>query len=213
MCSSAPSTGPSTSGITTATFHIFTPYPGTQLYSEMAAQGRMTTSNWDLYDTRHVVYRPIGITPDRLKAGYDWAYRAFYEWGAICKAVVRASVAETLAQALRLQRGLEEVRAGVGLRDSPQAAVADAADARGSAVPGAVGGPDRTPRCHDRGGPPQPCRDGMGWPIRLSMRRRCASTRRPRSDRTRETRAGCRPGSTSASPRAALPSTASAQTP
>jgi radical SAM superfamily enzyme YgiQ (UPF0313 family) len=75
-----------TSGITTATFHICTPYPGTQLYAEMAAQGRMTTSNWDLYDTRHVVYRPIGITPDRLKSGYDWAYRAFYEWGAIVKA-------------------------------------------------------------------------------------------------------------------------------
>jgi len=75
-----------TSGITTATFHICTPYPGTRLYSEMAAQGRMTTSNWDLYDTRHVVYRPTGITPDRLKTGYDWAYRAFYEWAAIARA-------------------------------------------------------------------------------------------------------------------------------
>jgi radical SAM superfamily enzyme YgiQ (UPF0313 family) len=55
------------SGITTATFHIATPYPGTQLYSEMAAQNRLTTNNWDLYDTRHVVYRPIGITPEALK--------------------------------------------------------------------------------------------------------------------------------------------------
>ena len=71
------------SGITTATFHIPTPYPGTQLYSEMAAQKRMTTSNWDLYDTRHVVYRPIGITPEALKTGYDWAYREFYRWGNI----------------------------------------------------------------------------------------------------------------------------------
>jgi radical SAM superfamily enzyme YgiQ (UPF0313 family) len=71
------------SGITTATFHIATPYPGTQMYSEMAAQNRMTTSNWDLYDTRHVVYRPIGITPEALKTGYDWAYREFYRWGNI----------------------------------------------------------------------------------------------------------------------------------
>src|SRR5688572_19312685 len=62
-----------TSGITTATFHIATPYPGTQLYSEMAGQGRLTTNNWDLYDTRHVVYRPIGITPEALKTGYDWS--------------------------------------------------------------------------------------------------------------------------------------------
>ena len=72
-----------TNGITTATFHIATPYPGTQLYAEMAAQKRLTTSNWDLYDTRHVVYRPIGITPEALKTGYDWAYREFYCWGNI----------------------------------------------------------------------------------------------------------------------------------
>jgi len=73
-------------GITTATFHICTPYPGTALYSQMAAQGRITTGNWDLYDTRHVVYQPTGITPSQLKTGYDWAYRAFYEWTSIVKA-------------------------------------------------------------------------------------------------------------------------------
>jgi radical SAM superfamily enzyme YgiQ (UPF0313 family) len=72
-----------TSGITTATFHICTPYPGTQLYSEMTAQKRMTTRNWDLYDTRHVVYQPQGISPQALKVGYDWSYREFYRWGNI----------------------------------------------------------------------------------------------------------------------------------
>ncbi len=76
-------------GITTATFHILTPYPGTALYSSMQAERRLTTSNWDLYDTRHVVYQPRGITPDALKRGYDWAYRAFYEWGAIFKAAAQ----------------------------------------------------------------------------------------------------------------------------
>jgi radical SAM superfamily enzyme YgiQ (UPF0313 family) len=75
-----------TSGITTATFHILTPYPGTQLYADMAAERRLTTNNWDLYDTRHVVYRPKSVSPAALKAGYDWSYRAFYEWQAIVKA-------------------------------------------------------------------------------------------------------------------------------
>jgi radical SAM superfamily enzyme YgiQ (UPF0313 family) len=42
-------------GIETATFHILTPYPGTALYKRMQAEERITTSNWDLYDTRHVV--------------------------------------------------------------------------------------------------------------------------------------------------------------
>jgi radical SAM superfamily enzyme YgiQ (UPF0313 family) len=73
------------SGITTATFHILTPYPGTALFSQMAAQERLVTRDWDLYDTRHVVYRPIGLSPEELKRGYDWAYREFYRWGSILR--------------------------------------------------------------------------------------------------------------------------------
>jgi radical SAM superfamily enzyme YgiQ (UPF0313 family) len=72
--------------ITTATFHILTPYPGTELHREMQAQGRIVTNNWDLYDTRHVVYQPLGVSAHDLKQGYDWAYQAFYEWGAIWRA-------------------------------------------------------------------------------------------------------------------------------
>lgn len=74
------------SGVTTATFHVLTPYPGTQLHTEMTAHGRMLTGNWDLYDTRHVVYQPKGLSAEELKRGYDWSYRAFYEWGAIVTA-------------------------------------------------------------------------------------------------------------------------------
>src|SRR4029078_12571621 len=77
---------PAPHGITTATFHIQTPYPGTRLYARMEAAGRLLTRDWDLYDTRHVVYRPARLTPDRLKAGYDWASRAFYRWSAIARA-------------------------------------------------------------------------------------------------------------------------------
>jgi radical SAM superfamily enzyme YgiQ (UPF0313 family) len=70
-------------GITTATFHIQTPYPGTRLYQKMAAEGRITSDDWDLYDTRHVVYRPARLSAEALKAGYDRAYRDFYNWGNI----------------------------------------------------------------------------------------------------------------------------------
>src|ERR1700730_11490343 len=65
-------------GITTATFHVQTPYPGTQLHARMVREGRMLTRDWNLYDTRHVVYRPARLKPETLKAGYDWAYREFY---------------------------------------------------------------------------------------------------------------------------------------
>jgi radical SAM superfamily enzyme YgiQ (UPF0313 family) len=73
-------------GITTATFHILTPYPGTALFADMAVRNRIVTRDWDLYDTRHVVYRPLGLSPDELKRGYDWSYESFYRWDNIAKA-------------------------------------------------------------------------------------------------------------------------------
>jgi radical SAM superfamily enzyme YgiQ (UPF0313 family) len=75
-------------GITTATFHIQTPYPGTRLYAQMEQQGRITSRDWDLYDTRHVVYRPSRLTPEALEAGYHWAYREFYRWSSIARAAL-----------------------------------------------------------------------------------------------------------------------------
>jgi len=73
-------------GIETATFHILTPYPGTALYGRLAAQGRITTADWDLYDTRHAVFRPAGMSADALEAGYRRAYRDFYRWSSILRA-------------------------------------------------------------------------------------------------------------------------------
>ena len=67
-------------GITTATFHIQTPYPGTRLYKDMEKAGRILHRNWDLYDTRHVVYRTENLTEIELKEGYDWSYKEFYRW-------------------------------------------------------------------------------------------------------------------------------------
>jgi radical SAM superfamily enzyme YgiQ (UPF0313 family) len=74
--------------ITTATFHILTPYPGTQLFAEMAGRNRIATRNWDLYDTRHVVYGPARLSPEELKTGYEWSYRQFYRWSSIARAAI-----------------------------------------------------------------------------------------------------------------------------
>jgi len=73
-------------GITTSTFHIQTPYPGTRLYQSLAAAGRITSHDWDRYDTRHVVYRPARLTPEQLESGYDRAYRNFYGWRNMARA-------------------------------------------------------------------------------------------------------------------------------
>jgi len=42
--------------ITTATFHIDTPYPGTEFYHKMQSEQRLLTNDWDCYDTRQVVF-------------------------------------------------------------------------------------------------------------------------------------------------------------
>jgi radical SAM superfamily enzyme YgiQ (UPF0313 family) len=75
-------------GVTTATFHIQTPYPATKLFERMEQEGRIVTRDWNRYDTRHVVYRPARLTPEALKNGYDWAYKEFYRWSAIGRAAL-----------------------------------------------------------------------------------------------------------------------------
>jgi radical SAM superfamily enzyme YgiQ (UPF0313 family) len=70
-------------GIETATFHILTPYPGTALHERMLRQGRILSDNWDLYDTRHVVFQPAGMSAQALESGYWRAYRDFYRWSSI----------------------------------------------------------------------------------------------------------------------------------
>ena len=84
-------------GIETATFHILTPYPGTALYKRMASQGRLITNDWDLYDTRHVVYKPAKMNRETLEAGYWKAYRDFYKWSSIFRgACVKEKTLERL---------------------------------------------------------------------------------------------------------------------
>ena len=85
-------------GIETATFHILTPYPGTALYSRMAAQGRITAHDWNVYDTRHTVFRPAQMSAAELERGYWGAYRDFYRWGSIVRG---ASAHENVLAGLR----------------------------------------------------------------------------------------------------------------
>ncbi len=71
--------------ITTSTYHVLTPYPGTGLFKKMEDQNRIITKNWDLYDTRNVVYKTTKLSAEELKNGYDWSYKEFYSWSNILK--------------------------------------------------------------------------------------------------------------------------------
>jgi radical SAM superfamily enzyme YgiQ (UPF0313 family) len=85
-------------GVETATFHILTPYPDTALHARMTAEHRILHNDWDLYDTRHVVFRPAGMNASTLESGYWRAYQDFYRWGSIWTG---AATKETIRGRLR----------------------------------------------------------------------------------------------------------------
>jgi radical SAM superfamily enzyme YgiQ (UPF0313 family) len=87
-----------TRGIETATFHILTPYPGTELHRTLEREGRILHRKWELYDTRHAVFQPRRMTPEALEAGYWRAYRSFYSWDSILRA---ATTKESLRASIR----------------------------------------------------------------------------------------------------------------
>ncbi len=66
-----------------ATFHILTPYPGTPLFRQMEAEGRLLHRDWSRYDTAHVVYRPRHMSEEQLADGYAWCYRRLFSAASI----------------------------------------------------------------------------------------------------------------------------------
>jgi radical SAM superfamily enzyme YgiQ (UPF0313 family) len=64
-------------------YSLLTPYPGTPLYEQMQAEGRILTADWSLYDTDHVVYRPRLMDAETLMRGYRWAWRASLSYRSI----------------------------------------------------------------------------------------------------------------------------------
>ncbi len=71
--------------VETMTAHILTPYPGTTLYEQLDAQGRIIDRDWSRYNTSHVVFQPKQMSPEQLREGYLRAYREFYSFKSILK--------------------------------------------------------------------------------------------------------------------------------
>lgn len=78
-----------TQGLTTATFHVATPYPGTAYHARIEAEGRLLHNDWRRYDTRQAVFTPRHMSAETLERGYWQAYRDFYSWSNISRAALR----------------------------------------------------------------------------------------------------------------------------
>ena len=68
-------------GILYPFFSILTPMPGTALFDEFQAEGRLDHTDWARYDTRHVVFGPKHMRRDELMDGYIWLYEQSYGSG------------------------------------------------------------------------------------------------------------------------------------
>ena len=89
-------------GIDLPRFAVLTPFPGTPLHERLAAEGRILTRDWDLYDGQHVVFQPRHMTPAQLAAGHERAWRDVYRYAAIGRRLWKAKAWEPLALAANL---------------------------------------------------------------------------------------------------------------
>jgi len=64
--------------ISSATFNILTPYPGTAIFERFKKEGRLLSQNWQDYNHRTVVFKPKNMTPDELAEGFVWLGKHFY---------------------------------------------------------------------------------------------------------------------------------------
>jgi radical SAM superfamily enzyme YgiQ (UPF0313 family) len=59
-------------------YAIYTPFPGTDAFRKLSAEGRLLHRRWEHYDTQHVVFQPKNMTPEQLDEGFRWAYNKNY---------------------------------------------------------------------------------------------------------------------------------------
>jgi radical SAM superfamily enzyme YgiQ (UPF0313 family) len=64
--------------IDTIQLAALTPLPGTPLFDELNAAGRIFEKNWYLYDAQHVVFEPKNMTPYELQREALRGYMKFY---------------------------------------------------------------------------------------------------------------------------------------
>lgn len=71
--------------VSTVSFNILTPYPGTKIHEDLKKENRLITTDWRYYDHNTVVFRPKNMTPYELQIGNVNAKERFYSISSILK--------------------------------------------------------------------------------------------------------------------------------
>jgi radical SAM superfamily enzyme YgiQ (UPF0313 family) len=69
-------------------FAVVTPFPGTALYHRLLAEGRILTTNWELYDGQHVVFSPRHLSIEQLQRGVESAWKYAYRYRSIARRII-----------------------------------------------------------------------------------------------------------------------------
>jgi radical SAM superfamily enzyme YgiQ (UPF0313 family) len=85
-------------------YAVATPFPGTPLYERLKREGRLISRNWEEYDTEHVVFRPLRMTPEQLREGHRWAYRETYRLSGVLGRLRARSLPSSLMANLGFRR-------------------------------------------------------------------------------------------------------------
>jgi len=83
-------------------FAISTPFPGTPLFRRMAAEGRILTRNWELYDGQHIVFEPRGMSIGALRHGHEHAWKRAYSLPSIARRIAGSRIQVPLSIAANL---------------------------------------------------------------------------------------------------------------
>lgn len=62
---------------------ILTPFPGTDIYSQLTAENRIFEKNWEFYDMMNVVFSPKNFTPEELQHEFFLSLKRFYSLGSL----------------------------------------------------------------------------------------------------------------------------------
>lgn len=71
--------------ISSVSFNVLTPYPGTKTYKDLKNAGRLLTNDWRYYDHNTVVFEPTHMTPYELQEGKTKARLNFYKLSSVIK--------------------------------------------------------------------------------------------------------------------------------
>jgi len=71
--------------VSTVSFNILTPYPGTKIYESLNKENRLISADWKHYDHNTVVFNPKNMTPYELQLGKFNSRKKFYSIWSVLK--------------------------------------------------------------------------------------------------------------------------------